>query len=112
MLVLLTGVLALHLLEEVRAGFRRSFPLGEMPRPVFVGINVGIYLYASIMVALSAAGRPAWVPMAWLFAVAVAVNGVAHLGIMALRRASFPGGVTAALLIVVALAVISRLPRL
>lgn len=112
LLLLMTAALALHLAEEVRTGFRRQFPLGEIPLPVFVGVNVGVYSFASAVVALSLIGHPAHVPMAWLFAVAVGLNGAAHLGAMAIRRAYFPGGVTAVLLVAAAGLVISKLLRL
>lgn len=107
--MLMTMALALHLVEEVRTGFRLRFPLGEMPTPLFVGINVGIYTFALVMLALSMAHHPAHVPMAWLFSVAVALNGAAHLGIMAVRRSYFPGGLTAPILVVTSAIAISRL---
>jgi hypothetical protein len=94
-LVVLVGCLVLHLVEEIATGFRRRFPLGEMPRPIFIGVNAVLYSYAAVMIGLSLAAPPVSVAMAWPFAAAMALNGVGHLGIMLVRRAYFPGGGTA-----------------
>lgn len=101
--VLLLVVLLAHLLEEVRTGFRRRFPLGEMPRSLFVAINVVLYLYIGVTLLLALAGRQAAVPLAWGFALAMAANGLGHMGIMVWRRQYFPGGVTAFPLLVAAI---------
>ena len=42
------------------------------------------------------------VPLAWIFAVAMLLNGLGHIGIMFVRRQYFPGGITAFLLLLVA----------
>jgi hypothetical protein len=108
-LVLLTLAEALHLAEEVYRGFRRHVPLGEMPLPVFIGINILIYAFAIVTIGLSVAGHQAYVPMAWLFAVAVGINGIGHLGAMVWRKGYFPGGLTAVLLIASSAIVICQL---
>ena len=108
-LVLLALAEALHLTEEVYKGFRRQFPLGEMPLPVFIGLNTLIYAFAIITIALSVARQEAFVPMAWLFAVGVGINGIGHLGAMVWRKGYFPGGLTAPLLIMSSALVICQL---
>ena len=108
-LILLLVSLILHLVEEIIFGFRKQFPLGEMPRSVFIGINVIIYLFAIVMIWLSYSGHPSSITMAWLFSIAMIVNGLGHLGIMILRKGYFPGGITAIFLIAVSLNVFYRL---
>ena len=108
-LVALLAVTLLHLAEEVQTGFRVKFPLGEMPRPVFIGLNLLLYGYAAVVVLLASLYHPLADPLAWPLAVLLAGNGLAHLGIMAARRAYFPGGWTAPLLLLVAGAVIFHL---
>jgi hypothetical protein len=108
-LTLLTGTLILHLYEEVRTGFRQQFPLREMPRAVFIGINVLIYLYAIIMIGLSLLGHPIAITMAWLFSLAMLVNALGHLGIMLIRRSYFPGGYSAVVLLLATINVLRLL---
>jgi hypothetical protein len=108
-LVLLTLAEALHLAEEVYKGFRRQFPLGEMPLPIFIGINTLIYTFAIITIALSVARHEAYMPMAWLFAIGVGINGIGHLGAMLWRKGYFPGGLTAPILIMSSALVIYQL---
>jgi hypothetical protein len=97
--VVLTLALALHLVEEVKTGFRKRFPLGEVPLPVFVGLNVLIYAGALLSALLCFAGHPAGLTLAWMYGVAMLVNGVGHIGIMLFRRTYFPGGFTAFVLL-------------
>jgi hypothetical protein len=92
-------LLVIHLVEEVRTGFRRRIPTGEMPLGLFIGINVLIYSYCVLMLLFAFTSNPIAVPMAWIFAVAMLLNGVAHIAMMVFTKAYFPGGVTALLLI-------------
>lgn len=46
MMMALIGVLTLHLGEEVKTGFRRQFPLGEMPLWLFIALNIVLYSYS------------------------------------------------------------------
>lgn len=94
-LVILVACQVLHLVEEIATGFRRRYPLGEMPWPVFIGINVALYSYAAATMGLSFSAHPASIPMAWLFAAVLLLNALGHLGIMLYRKAYFPGGGTA-----------------
>lgn len=107
-LIVLVATLVLHLVEEVTTGFRVRFPLGEMPRSLFVLINVAIYAYALVMIVLAARGNPLAVSMAWPFALMMLVNGLGHLIIMGIRREYFPGGITAVALIVASLYVLMK----
>jgi hypothetical protein len=111
-LVILVGCLVLHLVEEIATGFRRRFPLGEMPRPLFVGVNAVLYSYAAVMIGLSLAAHPASAAMAWPFAAAMVLNGGGHLGIMLLRRKYFPGAGTALPLLLTAAYVLAVLSAL
>jgi hypothetical protein len=99
-ILLLTVALIAHLAEEMKTGFRKRLPLGEMPLWLFVGLNVLIYGYCFYTLKLAAAGHPRAVILAWLFAIAMLFNGLGHIGIMVWRRKYFPGGVTASLLLV------------
>jgi len=99
-ILLLILTLIAHLYEEVRTGFRRKFPVGEMPVFVFVGVNVVLYAFCFSTLFLSTRGHPLAIPFAWIFAVIMLANGIGHIGIMLCRRAYFPGGITAFLLLV------------
>ena len=94
--------LVIHLIEEVKTGFRAQFPLGEMPKPVFVGINVLIYAFGLATFCLSLRNGSLAVPLAWIWAIAMLFNGVGHLGIMLIKRRYVPGGLTAPVLALVA----------
>jgi Trk-type K+ transport system membrane component len=48
-------------------------------------------------------------PFAWIFATAMALNGLGHVGIMVVRRRHFPGGWTAFLLLALSAVLILRL---
>lgn len=108
-ILLLITILLMHLGEEVKTGFRKRFPLGEMPKPLFIGGNVIVYAFCFTTVCLSARGNESAIPLAWIFAVAMLANGVIHVGIMALRREYFPGGLTAFLLLPVSAYLIIQL---
>ena len=97
---LLIGALILHLIEEIKAGFRQRFPLGVMPLPLFVVINVGVYAFCFATLIASARQGALATPFAWLFAVTMFLNGLGHVAVMLVRRRYFPGGVTASLLLV------------
>lgn len=98
LILLLIITLILHLIEEIKTGFRCKFPIGEMPLPVFVGINILIYAFCFTTLILSTQGNPLALPLAWIFAIAMCLNGLGHIGIMILRRAYFPGGLSAFIL--------------
>jgi hypothetical protein len=67
-------VLILHLAEEIRAGFRKQFVTGGMPLPVFIGINVVLYAFCFATLLLAARGARVAIPMAWLFALGMALS--------------------------------------
>jgi hypothetical protein len=98
-ILLLSAALILHLVEEVRTGFRQKLPVGEMPLPVFAGLNMVIYAFCFATLALSLRGRPWAVPLAWISAGSMVLNGLGHLGMMVSRKRYFPGGLTASLLL-------------
>ena len=99
LILLLIGVLVLHLLEEVKTGFRKRLPFGGMPRSIFIGINAFVYLFCFITLSLSLVGNDLAFPFAWIFAIGMAINGFGHIGIMIFRRKYFPGGLTAFLIL-------------
>jgi hypothetical protein len=101
-MLLSIGALAAHLVEEVATGFRRRFPLGEMPVSIFVGINMLVYAYSIATFILARRDAPLAVPLAWVWSLAMLLNGAGHTGFMLARRRYFPGGVTAPLLILAA----------
>jgi hypothetical protein len=108
-IIVLTLLLVAHLVEEVRRGFRQKFPLGEMPLWLFAGINILLYAYCATMIWLALDGSPAAIPMAWGFAIGMMLNGTAHLTIMVVQRAYFPGGITAPGIIAASLYLIAQL---
>ena len=101
-ILILIVVLAVHLREEVRTGFRHKLPFGIMPRPLFIGINLLLYTFCLAAFVLSFVNNKVAVPMAWVFATAMLLNGAGHIAIMLFNRRYFPGGITAFLLLAVA----------
>ena len=101
--LLLSFVLVLHHIEEVRKGFRKRMLWGEMPLPVFVGINIFIYSFCLITFLLLLYGNQLGGVFAWVFAVSMFINGMVHLVMMVVQRAYFPGGVTAIPLLPIAI---------
>jgi hypothetical protein len=100
--LILIAVLVVHLIEEVETGFRRKLPVGDMPLRVFVGINVVLYAFCCATLLLSLRDSEWAVPLAWVFAVAMVLNGLGHAGIVAVRGKYFPGGLTAVPLLLAA----------
>ena len=98
-ILLLILVLLLHLVEEIRTGFRKSLPVGEMSLPVFVAVNVVIYSFCFATLALSLRSSRWASPLAWAFALSMVLNGLGHLCMMLLKRQYFSGGLTAVLLL-------------
>jgi hypothetical protein len=98
-ILLLILVLIAHLYEEVRTGFRQKFPLGEMPRPVFIAVNILLYAFCFSTLFLSANEHPLANPLAWVFALTMLINGIGHIGIMLYRKVYFPGRITAFVLL-------------
>lgn len=105
-LILLIVVLIFHLIEEVKTDFRKHIPIGEVPQPLFIGINILIYLYCVVMLFLSFMSNPIAAPMAWVFAIAMLLNGLGHTAMMIIRKTYFPGGITGLILIPAAIYVI------
>jgi len=88
-----------HLAEETITGFRQKFPLGAMPRHVFICINVGLYIFCLLILYLSIMEKSYAVPLAWILGVSIFINGAGHLGFVMIRGTYFPGVFTASLLI-------------
>lgn len=109
LILILIVMLIIHLIEEVRTGFRERFPLFRFPRLLFVLANVVLYLFCGVTLYLSIAGDPLSVVFASVFAVGMLLNGVVHIVIMLIRRQYFPGGITALPLIVVSILLILSL---
>jgi hypothetical protein len=108
-LLVLIILLAMHLAEEVKTGFRKKMLIGEMPRPLFVGLNILLYAYCFMTLFLSARGHASAIPLTWIFAIGMLLNGAGHIGIMIVRRSYFPGGITAFLLLPASLYLIAQL---
>jgi uncharacterized membrane protein YhhN len=92
----------MHLVEEIKTGFRHKLIIGTMPMPVFIGINTGVYIFCVFTLFLSLTNSLLAVPFAWVFAAGMLLNGLGHIGIMSYKRRYFPGGISAFLLTVVA----------
>ena len=104
--------LVLHLVEEINKDFRHRLPLGTMPKPVFVGINVSVYSFCLITLFFSLTDNAMAVPFALVLAFGMLLNGLGHVVIMAVRRRYFPGGITSFLLASVAILLIVHLLKL
>jgi hypothetical protein len=98
-ILVLIVTLIIHLVEEIKMGFRRKLPVGEMSLPLFVGINVVVYSFCFATLILSARDGRLASPFSWAFAAAMFLNGLGHVGVMVARRRYSPGGVTALLLL-------------
>jgi hypothetical protein len=101
--------LAMHLVEEIKTGFRKKMLIGEMPRPVFISLNILLYAFCFTTLFLSVRGYTSAVPLTWIFAIAMLLNGAGHIGIMIVRRSYSPGGLTAFLLLPASLFLIAQL---
>jgi hypothetical protein len=108
-ILLLIAALVVHLVEEVKTGFRKKLPIGEMPRPLFIGINLVVYAFCFTTLFLSARSNELAIPLAWVFAMAMLMNGIGHIGTMLVRREYFPGGLTAFILLPVSAYLIIQL---
>lgn len=114
-IIILTVLLLAHLLEEVKTGFRKKFILGRMPKTVFVLGNVVIYSFALITIILAFKNMAVAYWLAWIYGVAIVLNAALHIGIMAVKRGYFAGGITAFALLppaVYLLVELARLPNL
>ena len=98
-ILVLILVLVLHLVEEVRTGFRKKLIIGEMPLPLFAGINVLIYTFCLATFLLLLYGYTLGITFAWVFAAGMLLNGTGHISFMVIKRAYFPGGLTAVLIL-------------
>ena len=94
-----TVILALHLVEEIKTDFFKKFPLGPIPIPLALVLNVMIYAGALLIIYLAAVGNAVAIPMAWIFGVVMLSNAVLHLLMVAIKRAYFPGAITAVILL-------------
>ena len=102
-------LLAMHLAEEIKTGFRKKMLIGEMPRPLFIGLNILVYTFCFTTLFLSVRSHALAIPLTWIFAIAMLLNGAGHIGIMVVRRSYFPGGLTAFLLLPASLYLIVQL---
>jgi hypothetical protein len=107
--LILIGAHVLHLAEEVLTGFRQKYPLGAMSKSVFVSGNALVFVYALAIAYLSEGGTPIAVPLAWVYGIGMLLNGLLHLGMMVFKRAYFPGGITASVVLPAATSLIYQL---
>ena len=108
-ILILIILLAMHLAEEIKTGFRKKMLIGEMPRPLFIGLNILVYTFCFTTLFLSVRSHATAIPLTWIFAIAMLLNGAGHIGIMVVRRSYFPGGLTAFLLLPASLYLIVQL---
>ena len=109
LILVLIILLVLHLVEEIKTGFRRKLIIGEMPKPVFIGLNVVIYIFCFATLGLALAGSKLSPVFTWIFALGMLLNGLGHISIMIVWRGYFPGSFTAPLLAIVSALLISYL---
>ena len=102
-ILLLIFILVMHLVEEIKTGFRRKLPFGEMPRHIFIGINIFVYMFCFTTFSLSLVGSELAIPLAWVLAAGMLLNGLGHIAIMIVKRGYFPGGFTAFFLLPVSI---------
>lgn len=115
-LALLVGLNALilvaHLVEEIRNDFFKKFPLGAIPRPVAIVLNILLYAGVLITLYLVYLGSQLGVTLSWVFAILMLSNAVGHLLMMLIKRGYLPGGVTAVMLLPASLWLLWYLRRL
>jgi hypothetical protein len=110
-LIVLIAVQVVHLYEEVHTGFRQQTPLAKMSVSVFVAANIFAFAFALATAILSFVGASIGAVAAWVYAIAMLLNGLLHVGMMLLKKGYFPGGVTAPLVLAAALNLIYQLSR-
>jgi hypothetical protein len=101
-IIFLIVVQAIHLFEEVRQDFRRKVPIGEIPKSLFVWLNVAAFTFAIVTLCLCQAEMAIGFVLAWIYGIAMIINGCIHMGMMIHKRGYFPGGVTAPLVLAAA----------
>lgn len=99
----LMATLFFHLLEEMKTGFRKKYPLGEIPMPLLILINVIGYSLAISAGILCLMENQLGVLLSWIFAIAMFTNVIFHFGMIVYRKGYFPGGYTSILLLIVTL---------
>jgi len=98
-LIVLTVILIIHLVEEIKYGFRKKLPVGEMSLRTFVSLNILIYTIIAITIILNILIEPFGIVLAWIYCIGMFLNAVGHIGIMLYKRAYFPGGISAFLIL-------------
>ncbi|MBD3233383.1 MAG: HXXEE domain-containing protein [candidate division Zixibacteria bacterium] len=93
--ILLVIILVLHLIEEVKHGFHKKLPVGEIPKWLFISLNVLIYIFCAVILILLIQDNPSVKILLWIFGIGMLLNGLGHIGMMITRRSYFPGGITA-----------------
>ena len=59
-IIFLIVVQAIHLYEEVRKDFRRKVPIGEIPKSLFIWLNVAAFAFAIVTLCLCQAENGDW----------------------------------------------------
>jgi hypothetical protein len=108
-IIFLIVVQAIHLYEEVRSDFRRKVPIGEIPKSLFIWLNVAAFAFTIVTLCLCQAETSIGFVLAWIYGIAMVINGCIHIGMMIHKRGYFPGGVTAPFVLVAAVYVICQL---
>jgi hypothetical protein len=94
--LVLVVLLLIQIIEESRKGFRRKWPLGEISNQAYILISVGILSFGVLTLVLAILGYPAGVVLAWILAFLMMANGVWLLLQMLVTTGYFPGGYSAA----------------
>lgn len=92
--IILTVTLFIHLLEEIFTGFRTKFPFGEIPKKLFISINIALYMYSLLTIFLLINRLPIAIPFVWFFVILQILNILGHIIFMVKNKGYFPGGYT------------------
>ncbi len=96
---LLVFLLFIHLLEELKTGFRLKFPLGEIPLWLFVTLNVIIYSLCIVLFFQLKRSLESTVLYLWIFVAAMLLNAAGHIAMTIAKRKYFPGVFTSLLIL-------------
>ncbi|MBD3170462.1 MAG: HXXEE domain-containing protein [candidate division Zixibacteria bacterium] len=101
--VILVVILIVHLVEEIKTGFRKKLIIGEMPKSLFIGINALIYSFALAAFIMYLMNFRLGLLFIWIFTIGNIINGIGHIALMVIKRDYFPGGISAFSLLFVSL---------
>ena len=96
----------IQIIEEVRKDFRTRWPLGELTKPTYNAVSGGTLVFGVITLVLALTGSPAAIVLAWILAILMMANGVWLLLQMLVTTGYFPGGYSAAFVLLAAISLL------